>query len=278
MFKHLLSDFEKSRQLRKLRIPAKHFLTIDYNKQVCISIAESVATLTRCSFDERYREPIISYGGIQSLAELVKVFSLLTKNHLFMHYFIQAEHAIHSASTSALCNEVRRYAVVALTNLTFGNTNIKSYLCTLPSFIACMVDNLEAPVDNLSKATSHLFRNLAWKADKASKLILSDSGVVKILISNAMRLAAKSMVVTQRGRSVEPGKDEQSLKVMLSGLWNLSAHNKKNKADICEEKGSLIFLVEMLRSSSETIVENGGGILRNISSHIASSTQGDLYR
>ena len=168
--------------------------------------------------------------------------------------------------------------MVALTNLTFGNSSIKSYLCTLPTFIGIMVDNLESPVDNLRKATSHLFRNLAWKADKASKLILSDSGVVKILISNAMRLAAKTMIVTPRGRSVEPGKDEQTLKVMLSALWNLSAHCKKNKADICEETGSLVFLVELLRSSSETIVENGGGILRNISSHIASSTQGDSYR
>ena len=167
---------------------------------------------------------------------------------------------------------------MALTNLTFGSSSTKSYLCTLPTFIAIMADQLESPSENVRKATSHLFRNLAWKADRASQLVLSDSGVVNILVSSAMRLAAKSMVVTQRGRSVEPGRDEQTLKVILSAVWNLSAHCRKNKADICEETGSLVFLVELLRSSSQTIVENGGGILRNISSYIASSTQGEEYR
>ena len=167
---------------------------------------------------------------------------------------------------------------MALTNLTFGNSSIKSYLCTLPTFINIMVDQLESQTENLRKAISHLFRNLAWKADKASKIVLSDSGVVSILISSAMRLSAKSMVVTQIGRTVEPGRDEQTLKVILSALWNLSAHCRKNKSDICEETGSLVFLVELLRSSSKTIVENGGGILRNISSYIASSEQGEEYR
>ena len=167
---------------------------------------------------------------------------------------------------------------MALTNLTFGNSSIKSYLCTLPTFIAIMADHLESSSENLRKATSHLFRNLAWKADRASKLVLRDSGVVNILISSAMRLAAESMVVTQKGRTVEPGKSEQTLKVILSAVWNLSAHCRKNKADICEETGSLVFLVELLRSSSQTLVENGGGILRNISSYIASSKQGEEYR
>ena len=111
-----------------------------------------------------------------------------------------------------------------------------------------------------------------------TKIVLCDSGVVNILISSAMRLAAESMVVTQKGRTFEAGKSEQTLKVILSAVWNLSAHCRKNKADICEETGSLVFLVELLRSSSQTLVENGGGILRNISSYIASSKQGEAYR
>ena len=109
-----------------------------------------------------------------------------------------------------------------------------------------MVDLLESPVENVQKATSHLFRNLAWKADKPSKLVLSNSGVVPILISSAMRLSAKVMIVTKKGRTVDPGKNEQALKVLLSALWNLSAHCNKNKEDICEEPGSLVFLVELL--------------------------------
>ena len=38
-----------------------------------LAIVESVGLLTRCSFDERYRQPIISLGGIQTLAELFLV-------------------------------------------------------------------------------------------------------------------------------------------------------------------------------------------------------------
>lgn len=46
------------------------------------------------------------------------------------------------------------------------------------------------------------------------------------------------------------------------------------QADICAVKGALQYLVEMLRfldapSKTLAVVENAGGILRNISSHIA---------
>ena len=98
------------------------------------------------------------------------------------------------------------------------------------------------------------------------------------LASTAMRLASHYLVVTDRGRTVEPGNMEQTLKVVLSALWNLSAHCRRNKADICEEPGCLVFLVELLRSSSVTIVENGGGILRNVSAYIAMADKGESYR
>ena len=46
-----------------------------------INIVESVGLLTRCSFDERYRETIISLGGIQTLAELFMVAQLIIHSH-----------------------------------------------------------------------------------------------------------------------------------------------------------------------------------------------------
>lgn len=42
--------------------------------------------------------------------------------------------------------------------------------------------------------------------------------------------------------------------------------------------GALAFLVSLLRHKSPAIVENGGGILRNISSFIATSPEGQTYR
>ena len=47
---------------------------------------------------------------------------------------------------------------------------------------------------------------------------------------------------------------------------------------MCAIEGSLQFLVSLLRSKSTAIVENGGGILRNVSSYIATCPQGEQYR
>lgn len=69
------------------------------------------------------------------------------------------------------------------------------------------------------------------------------------------------------------GRKESTLKSILSALWNLSAHCSTNKMDICAVEGALAFLVDMLSfnapSKTLAIVENAGGILRNVSSHIA---------
>ncbi|PIK57909.1 putative adenomatous polyposis coli protein isoform X1 [Apostichopus japonicus] len=94
----------------------------------------------------------------------------------------------------------------------------------------------------------------------ASKRILRDIGAVPALMKCAL----------------EVGK-ESSLKSVLSALWNLSAHCTENKADICAVEGALNFLVGTLTYKSPTrnwaVVENGGGILRNVSSHIATNEQ-----
>lgn len=99
-------------------------------------------------------------------------------------------------------------------------------------------------------------RNLSWRADQASKKILREVGAVSTLMKAAVE-----------------AKKESTLKSILSALWNLSAHCSMNKADICAVDGALAFLVGTLtyKSPSKThaIIENGGGILRNISSHIA---------
>ena len=174
---------------------------------------------------------------------------------------------------------MRRYAVVALTNLTFGNASVKSYLASFPGFVEIMVNQLECNWENLRKATAHLFRNLAWKADKGSKSILAESKVVQVLLGAAMTVGSKCLVDTPMGLAVEPNReDESSLKVILSALWNLSAHCKKNKSDVCGQEESLVFLVQLLRSKSTSVVENGGGILRNISSFIATCPQGEEFR
>ena len=108
----------------------------------------------------------------------------------------------------------------------------------------------------LSQVAASVLRNLSWRADLASKKTLREVGAVATLMAAAMRVTKES-----------------TLKSILSALWNLSAHCTENKADICAVEGSLVFLVSTLtyRSPTQTtaIVENGGGVLRNVSSHVA---------
>ena len=84
-----------------------------------------------------------------------------------------------------------------------------------------------SPTESLLKATAHLFRNLAWKADKSSKQTLSDSNVVPVLMQAAMEVAKTSGTLV-------PGSDKKdpTLEVILSALWNLSSHSRKNKVCI----------------------------------------------
>ena len=297
------------------------------NFWISINIEETMAWLTKWSFDEGHRQPIELLGGIQALAEFVQI---EWEAHQYMSQTLFPGHdkkksgnqSNHSSSTKEnhtnhhsrrqkskqSCIEVRRYAVVALTNMTFGKANIKSFLCTFPGFIRLMVGQLAheekvdrvpqssegreiamSSIENLRKATAHLFRNLAWKADKNSKQILSESEVVRVLLRSAIDVTIASFsVVEKRSISVQevlssrqhlPRDVEPFLKVILSALWNLSAHCRKNKSDICEMDCGLQFLVFLLgQSQSAQIIESSGGILRNISSFIATSPSTEKYR
>ena len=72
-----------------VEIPQHNFLDIggeNFNNSLNINIVEAVSTLTRCSFDQQYREPIILFGGIEALAELLKVSS--TDTPLFVKMVI----------------------------------------------------------------------------------------------------------------------------------------------------------------------------------------------
>ena len=100
-----------------------------------------------------------------------------------------------------------------------------------------------------------MLRNLSWRADSPSKDALQQSDIARSLVVVAME--------THR---------ESTLKSMLSALWNVSSHSNGNKAAICAVPGALEFLVRTLAYKSESktlsIVESGGGTLRNVSSQI----------
>lgn len=119
-----------------------------------------------------------------------------------------------------------------------------------------LVAQINNDADDLLHVTANVLRNLSWRADNNMKTILNEIGTVTALTQAAMK-----------------NENENTLRAILSALWNLSAHCSKNKAEFCMVDGALLFLVEMLtyESPSKTpyIIENAGGILRNVSSHIA---------
>lgn len=200
----------------------------------------AMAALMKLSFDEDHRHAMCSLGGLHAIAELIR-----------------RDHDGHGSTTSdQYCITLRRYAGMALTNLTFGDGTNKALLCSFRSFMRALVSQLHSPSEDLRQVTASVLRNLSWRADGASKASLRDVGAVSILM-----LAALS------------ARKESTLKVILSAVWNLSAHCSINKAEICAVEGALAFICNTLtyKSQSKTlaIVENGGGILRNISSHIA---------
>ncbi|XP_055953472.1 adenomatous polyposis coli protein-like [Argiope bruennichi] len=210
-----------------------------HNENLDLHPGPAIAALMKLSFDEEHRHAMCQLGGLQAIAEL-----------------IQADHEVHGNTSDQFCVTVRRYAGMALTNLTFGDGNNKALLCSMKPFMQALVAQLHSPNEDLRQVTASVLRNLSWRADASSKQILREVGVVTTLMKAAME-----------------AQKESTLKSILSALWNLSAHCSMNKADICEVEGALEFLVSTLtyKSSSSTlsIIENGGGILRNISSHIA---------
>lgn len=93
----------------------------------------SVAALMKLSFDEEHRLAMCQLGGLHCVAELLEL-----------------DHAAHGAGSSdQYCVTLRRYAGMALTNLTFGDGGNKALLCSLRPFMRALVGQLDSPSEDL---------------------------------------------------------------------------------------------------------------------------------
>ncbi|KAJ8380947.1 hypothetical protein SKAU_G00017250 [Synaphobranchus kaupii] len=204
-------------------------------------ICPAVCVLMKLSFDEEHRHAMNELGGLQAIGEL-----------------LQVDCEMYGLTSDHYSITLRRYAGMALTNLTFGDVANKSTLCSMKGCMRAMVAQLKSESEDLQQVIASVLRNLSWRADVNSKQTLREVGSVKALMECALDV-----------------KKESTLKSVLSALWNLSAHCTENKADICAVDGALAFLVSTLTYRSQTntlaIIESGGGILRNVSSLIATN-------
>ncbi|XP_058533468.1 adenomatous polyposis coli protein isoform X2 [Ochotona princeps] len=222
-------------------------------------ICPAVCVLMKLSFDEEHRHAMNELGrkaprgissqqlgqglsgGLQAIAEL-----------------LQVDCEMYGLTNDHYSITLRRYAGMALTNLTFGDVANKATLCSMKGCMRALVAQLKSESEDLQQVIASVLRNLSWRADVNSKKTLREVGSVKALMECALGV-----------------KKESTLKSVLSALWNLSAHCTENKADICSVDGALAFLVGTLTYRSQTntlaIIESGGGILRNVSSLIATN-------
>lgn len=204
-------------------------------------ICPAVCVLMKLSFDEEHRHAMNELGGLQAIAEL-----------------LQVDCEMYGLTNDHYSITLRRYAGMALTNLTFGDVANKATLCSMKGCMRALVAQLKSESEDLQQVIASVLRNLSWRADVNSKKTLREVGSVKALMECALDV-----------------KKESTLKSVLSALWNLSAHCTENKADICAVDGALAFLVGTLTYRSQTntlaIIESGGGILRNVSSLIATN-------
>ncbi|NXI45859.1 APCL protein, partial [Galbula dea] len=202
-------------------------------------ICQATCAIMKLSFDEEYRRAMNELGGLQAVAEL-----------------LQVDYEMHKMTSDPLNLALRRYAGMALTNLTFGDVVNKATLCSRRGCMEAIVAQLGSDSEELHQVVSSILRNLSWRADINSKKVLREVGSVTGLTRCALHASKES-----------------TLKSVLSALWNLSAHSTENKAAICAVEGALGFLVSTLtykcQSNSLAIIESGGGILRNVSSLVA---------
>ncbi|NXW09703.1 APCL protein, partial [Fregetta grallaria] len=202
-------------------------------------ICQATCAIMKLSFDEEYRRAMNELGGLQAVAEL-----------------LQVDYEMHKMTSDPLNLALRRYAGMALTNLTFGDVVNKATLCSRRGCMEAIVAQLGSDSEELHQVVSSILRNLSWRADINSKKVLREVGSVTGLTRCALHAGKES-----------------TLKSVLSALWNLSAHSTENKAAICGVEGALGFLVSTLtykcQSNSLAIIESGGGILRNVSSLVA---------
>ncbi|XP_048197709.1 adenomatous polyposis coli protein 2 isoform X1 [Perognathus longimembris pacificus] len=202
-------------------------------------ICQATCAVMKLSFDEEYRRAMNELGGLQAVAEL-----------------LQVDYEMHKMTRDPLNLALRRYAGMTLTNLTFGDVANKATLCARRGCMEAIVAQLASESEELHQVVSSILRNLSWRADMNSKKVLREVGSMTALMQCVLRASKES-----------------TLKSVLSALWNLSAHSTENKAAICQVDGALGFLVSTLtyrcQGNSLAVIESGGGILRNVSSLIA---------
>lgn len=211
-------------------------------QNACDFLLQPIKKLYKYSNEkDHYRPVVLTLGGLQATAELLVVnFRLMTSQK--------------DSTSKPVCHSMKTIAVTIsiLVNLTYGDMHNKSTLCMFPDLLKALMHHLRLQNEAVVTSGAQLLRNLSWKAtsDIKDSLLKSDASLVLM-------------------DAIQHMKDEQAVQHITSALWNLSAHSLENREKICTTDTGLKLLVELLSynspSGTTTVVENVGGILKNLS-------------
>ncbi|NWR23532.1 APC protein, partial [Emberiza fucata] len=203
-------------------------------------ICPAVCVLMKLSFDEEHRHAMNELGGLQAIAEL-----------------LQVDCEMYGLTNDHYSVTLRRYAGMALTNLTFGDVANKATLCSMKGCMRALVAQLKSESEDLQQVIASVLRNLSWRADVNSKKTLREVGSVKALMECAL----------------EVKKNNRFLFCFVSYPFKMPltdvCFQLLNTRQILRENSCLQTLLQHLKSHSLTIVSNACGTLWNLSARNA---------
>lgn len=203
--------------------------------------------LSAKSYEKKdYRPAILHLGGLQAAAELLVVnyrLSTAVKGDTFSQKLVT-----HSVTVVTVILNI-------LVNLTYGDLKNKANLCCIPDFLTALVYHIRGGSEPVIANSAQILRNLSWNATQEIKDALAQCSAIVGLVEVAEKVVKES-----------------SIQHITSALWNLSAHSVQSREEVCRCPKALPMLVKYLTynspSGSSAVVENVGGILRNISAVI----------
>lgn len=212
----------------------------------CDALLAPIRKLYKYSNDkEKYRPSIITLGGLQAAAEV-----------LIVNYRLLAAQKKPSGrhGDKKVCHSSKIVTVIIsiLINLTYGDVSNKSILCAFPCFLKSLVCHVNLQNETIIASAAQVLRNLSWRAtaDIKEALLFHDAAVALM-------------------GAVDYCNEESTIQYITSALWNMSAHSLASRERISSAPNGIIQLVNLLSynspSGTTSVVENVGGILKNLS-------------
>lgn len=226
-----------------------------------VSLSEPLNELAKRSFNEKERLHLIEFGGAHAICEL---FTILWN---FIEYFKNKNCFARPQNNLLLNDTIHKLSlnsIIVLCNSTVspdlvGELHHKRYwLITVYSCLNKLLNNLilalkrgdtvlSDSIHDLIKSHVCLISKLSYRSEtingfdnssfSSSYLAMNEVNFSKLLTKCAVVYSSK-LLLKQRNLS---------LKIILQGLVNLSSLSMGNKESICNVKGSLKTLVNLLK-------------------------------